>query len=66
MSKTIKLDDQVYQDLEEFRDKRQTFSEAVENLLGARAQFCQLINVLEGRIRFEEWKRQKAEKPEAG
>ena len=33
MSKTIKLDDQVYQKLDELREKRETFSEVVQRLL---------------------------------
>lgn len=33
MSKTIKLDDQVHQDLEEVRGKKETFSEAVARLI---------------------------------
>lgn len=33
MAKTIKLDDQVHQDLERVRDKRETFSAAVARLI---------------------------------
>ena len=33
MSKTIKVEDQVYDRLEEIREKRETFSECVERLL---------------------------------
>jgi len=33
MSKTIKVEDRVYDRLEEIREKRETFSEAVERLL---------------------------------
>jgi len=33
MSKSVKLDDQVYQDLDQLREKRETFSQAVQRLL---------------------------------
>ena len=33
MNKTIKVEDQVYDRLEEIREKRETFSECVERLL---------------------------------
>jgi len=33
LSKTIKVEDRVYNRLEEIREKRETFSEAVERLL---------------------------------
>jgi len=33
MSKTIKLEDQVYDRLEQLREKRETFSQVVERLL---------------------------------
>ena len=34
MSKTIKLENSIYHRLEEVRKKRETFSEAVDRLLG--------------------------------
>jgi len=33
MSKTIKLDEQVYQELDQLREKRETFSQAVGRLI---------------------------------
>jgi len=33
MSKTIRVDDSVYGELEEFRGKRETFSQVIERLL---------------------------------
>ena len=33
MSKTIRVDDQVYNELEELRGKRETFSQVIERLL---------------------------------
>lgn len=49
MSKTIKLEDQVYYRLEEVRGKRETFSQAVERLLAAMAKANELIDALVGR-----------------
>lgn len=65
MSKTVKLEDQVYTRLDDFRDKHETFSEAVERLLRARDDMCRLVDVLEGQIRFKEWQREQLEKTPA-
>lgn len=35
MSKTVKIDDQVYEDLDQFRGKGETFSDALAKLLHA-------------------------------
>ena len=35
MSKTIRVDDQVYDQLEELREKRETFSEVIARALNA-------------------------------
>ena len=48
MSKTIKLDDKVYDDLEDFREKRETFSDAVRRLLGSEAQLKSSLRKLDG------------------
>lgn len=61
MSKTIKLDDRVYSLLEELRDKRETFSQAVEKLLFIRARLDRLLGVIDGRISAEEHKRREPE-----
>lgn len=55
MSKTIKLEDKVYDELEIFRDKRETFSEAVEGLLAARLKVLELFSILEGQLKYREW-----------
>ena len=49
MSHTIKLEDRVYHKLEEFRGKKETFSRAVERLLGAVDKVNELIDILVGR-----------------
>jgi len=59
MKKTVKLEDHVYDSLHAFRDKDETFSDAIERLLSARVNTCQLLDVLEGQIKFREWQREK-------
>jgi len=46
MSKTIKLDNEVYRRLEEIRGKRETFSGAVERLLSVLEGFRMIGNVI--------------------
>ena len=46
MSHTIKLEDRVYHQLEQFRGKRETFSQAVERLLGAKEKANELSDIL--------------------
>lgn len=48
MSHTIKLEDQVYNKLEKFRGKRETFSQAVERLLRAGEKVNELTDILGG------------------
>jgi len=43
MSKTIKLDNQVHQDLEGLRGKRETFSEAVARLINFHREVSRLL-----------------------
>lgn len=54
MSKQIRIEDHVYDKLEAFRDKRETFSEAVERLLGAWDEVRKLADILEGAAKFRE------------
>jgi len=63
MSKTIRLEDQVYTRLETFRGKRETFSEAVDRLLTMLEKVGELRDVLEGQAKFQEWKHEQIEKP---
>lgn len=55
MKHSIKLDDHVYQDLERVREKRETFSEAVERLLNIRYQMGLLSTIVEGSQKFRDW-----------
>lgn len=56
MRKTIKIDEQVYNKLDDFRDRHETFSEAVERLLAAQDMVRQLASILEGQLKFQEYK----------
>jgi len=56
MRKTIKIDEKVYLKLDDFRDRHETFSEAVERLLAAQDMALQLASILEGQFKFQEWK----------
>lgn len=48
MSKSIKLENKVYYKLEEFRGKRETFSQAVERLLDFRRSLTVAFDMVEG------------------
>ncbi len=54
MSKTIRVDNQVYDRLEQFRDKRETYSQAVERLLEFEARINDLENRLENKASKKE------------
>lgn len=62
MSKPIKLADTVYQELDELKVGRQTFSDVVEDLLKGRLKILEAMNMLEGILRFREWQREKLER----
>jgi len=62
MSRVIKVEDQVYDWLDQLRDKRETFSDVIKELLDARERILELIRVLEGQLKFEEWKREQLQK----
>uniref|UniRef100_A0A6H2A3K0 Antitoxin n=1 Tax=viral metagenome TaxID=1070528 RepID=A0A6H2A3K0_9ZZZZ len=55
MSRAIKVDDNVYSQLDQLRGKGETYSMAVESLLNARLKMLELISVLEGQIKYREW-----------
>ncbi|MBA7707088.1 hypothetical protein ES703_115953 [subsurface metagenome] len=46
MSKTIRLEDQVYSDLDAIREKRETFSEAVERVIKVYATMKEVSDTL--------------------
>ena len=49
MSKAIKVEDQVYEDLDQLRGKGETFSQVIEGFLKARAA------IMEHSMDFELW-----------
>ena len=65
MSKQIRVDDPVYQKLDELRLKGETFSDVVSRLISSREPLCRLIDILEGIICFREWQREKREREAA-
>jgi len=46
MRKTIKVDEQTYKDLDEIRDKRETFDEVVKRVIAVFKQIQQLSDDL--------------------
>jgi predicted CopG family antitoxin len=61
MSKTIKLEDQVYDKLDEFRGKHETYSQAVERLLALLSKVGELKSILEGQLNYAQFKATKLE-----
>jgi len=64
-AKTVKLEEPVYNRLDQFRGKRETFSQAVERLLTLLDRVGELRSVLEGQIEYAEFKRKQLEKQAA-
>ena len=58
MSKAIKVDDQVYKDLDQLRSKGETFGQVIEGLIKTRTDIFGVINVLEGSVKYDDWKRE--------
>lgn len=59
MSRAIKVEDQVYLELDMIREKGETFSQVVERLLQARLKMFETISMVEGVLRYQEWKQKK-------
>ena len=59
MSKQIKVDNEVYNQLDDLKLKHETFSQVIGELLGARLRIFELLNVLEGQLKYQEWKQQR-------
>lgn len=59
MSRVIKVEDHVYQELDMIRDKGETFSQIIERLLEARLKMFEVLNMIEGVLRYEKWKQEK-------
>ena len=62
MSKAIKVEDQVYQELDKIRGKGETFSQVVATLISGRDSVFEFLNLLESTYNFREWQRQELER----
>ncbi|KKL62076.1 hypothetical protein LCGC14_2188860 [marine sediment metagenome] len=60
MRRSIKLDEHVYEQLEYFQDKKESFSQAIERLLAVKNQLLEVISIMEGRISFLKWQSDRA------
>jgi len=65
MSRAIKVEDKVYDELERMKEGRQTFSDIIEVLLVTRLKTLELFGVLEGQIKFRKWQDEQREKEAA-
>jgi len=66
MSRVIKVEEHVYDRLDQLRGKGGTFSEVVDDLLGVREEICQVITVIEGMIKFREWQAERMLRQQLG
>lgn len=62
MSKQLKVTDQVYNQLDHLRGRGQTFSLVIEDLLTARLGIVEMLNQLEGSLRFRQWQHEQLHK----
>ena len=62
MSKVIKVEEAVYNQLDTLRTGRQTFSDVVDDLLTARLRMLEALNLLEGSLRYREWQQERLRK----
>ena len=65
MSRAIKVEDKIYQELDDIKVKGETFSQVIETLLSGRKSVYTFLNVLEGTYNFREWQRQELERLQA-
>ena len=56
MSRAIKVEDQVYDELDTIRTKGLTFSQVIEELLACRLKLFETLNMIEGQLRYQEWR----------
>lgn len=55
MSKVIKVEDQVYKDLDRLRVGRQTFSDVIKEMLSDRLKIFELMSIFEGKLKYQEF-----------
>ncbi len=65
MSKSIKLAEAVYKDLDEARGKGETFSQAVDRLLDLRRMLLSADPILRGQKAYQDWKDTEERKKQA-
>lgn len=65
MSKLIKVDVAVYDRLDQIRGRGETFGQVIGNLLDARDGLFDLLNVIEGSLKFRDWQRRRLEEAAA-
>jgi len=65
MSKVIKVEEAVYNQLDTLRVGRQTFSDVIDDLLTGRLKILEAMNMLEGVLQYREWQRERLEKATA-
>lgn len=65
MSKTVKVEDQVYTRLDEFRGKHETFSSAVSRLLDIRDGVIILTSRVDGMREYAEYRAKKLQEAAA-
>lgn len=58
MSRAIKVEDQVYTELDNIREKGETFSQIIERLLKARLKMFEMLSMVEGVLQYEKWKQE--------
>ena len=58
MSKVIKVEDAIYQSLEQLKVGRQTFSDVILELLKSRLKMLEAMSTLEGQLKYREWQRE--------
>ncbi len=56
MRKTIKIEDSTYDKLEEFRGKRETFSDAIDRAMGIAADARALVALAKTNPEYQAWK----------
>jgi len=62
VSKPIRVEDHVYEELDKLRGKSETFSEVIAGLLSARRSMLEMITILQGQLKYHEWQRKQLEK----
>lgn len=65
MRQLIKIDDQVKAELDKIKISGQTYSSIIDELLDVRRRLFELLNVIEGSLKFREWQCERLEKDQS-